>query len=246
MGKRLDLTNKKFGRLTALYPAPSKNRHTYWHCKCECGKECDVRTDSLTSEAIKSCGCYKKEKDILKVKEAGKRNCKNLIGETFGYLNPYEQTNKRENGHVIWKCYCNNCGRTCEVSSLYLLRGNTISCGCISRSNGEEKIYNLLKEKNIVFEEQKQFNTCIFPDTDRPARFDFFIDNRYLLEFHGIQHYDKNNPWYREGKDEYKQLWAEQNNIPLVIIKYDRLESLTFENIWLEGERYEWNECCYY
>lgn len=33
-----DLTNQKFGKLTALYPTSMKdNTHMYWMCKCDCG-----------------------------------------------------------------------------------------------------------------------------------------------------------------------------------------------------------------
>lgn len=42
MPKALNLTNQKFGRLTAIKKAPSKNNKTYWLCKCECGNEKEI------------------------------------------------------------------------------------------------------------------------------------------------------------------------------------------------------------
>ena len=42
MPKALDLTNQKFGRLTAIKKAPSRSNKTYWLCKCECGNEKEI------------------------------------------------------------------------------------------------------------------------------------------------------------------------------------------------------------
>lgn len=52
-------------------------------------------------------------------------------------------------------------------------------------SRGEIKIYNLLKEYGISFEREKTFKDCINPKTNRALRFDFFIDNKYLIEYNG-------------------------------------------------------------
>lgn len=37
MGKVIDITNQKFGKITALYDTGiRKNRQALWHCKCDC------------------------------------------------------------------------------------------------------------------------------------------------------------------------------------------------------------------
>lgn len=61
MPKALDLTDKKFGYLTAIKKAPSRSRKTYWLCRCECGIEKEIQTSHLTNGAITSCGCKKTE-----------------------------------------------------------------------------------------------------------------------------------------------------------------------------------------
>lgn len=55
-----DLTNKKFGMLTAQYSngKREKDKRIIWHCKCDCGNECDVDVNSLISGHTQSCGCY--------------------------------------------------------------------------------------------------------------------------------------------------------------------------------------------
>ena len=63
MGKLIDLTGKKFGRLTVIkrsYPN-SEDEYPNWLCKCECGNERIVRGDLLRNGHTKSCGCLRKE-----------------------------------------------------------------------------------------------------------------------------------------------------------------------------------------
>lgn len=61
-----DLTNKKFGRLTALYiVGNNSDRRKIWHCKCDCGNEIDVSSHALTSGSRISCGCIKSYKETL-------------------------------------------------------------------------------------------------------------------------------------------------------------------------------------
>jgi hypothetical protein len=63
-----------------------------------------------------------------------------------------------------------------------------MSCGCIA-SKGEEKISTWLKEHNIIFERQKTFSTCRDNESNYPLKFDFFINNKFLLEYDGITHF---------------------------------------------------------
>lgn len=63
MGKYEDLTGQRFGKLTVLYRAkedhikPSGEHRIKWHCKCDCGNECDVRAEFLKNRHTRSCGC---------------------------------------------------------------------------------------------------------------------------------------------------------------------------------------------
>lgn len=60
-----DISNQKFGRLTALYPVKryDKSGSVIWRCKCDCGNEVDVSYNKLMYTNQKSCGCQKKEHD---------------------------------------------------------------------------------------------------------------------------------------------------------------------------------------
>ena len=57
----IDETGNIHHNLFVLYKVV-KNGRVYWHCKCTCGNETDVRGDSLRSGDIKSCGCLQRER----------------------------------------------------------------------------------------------------------------------------------------------------------------------------------------
>lgn len=59
----VDLTGRRFGRLTARHPIVKRDPKgsIIWHCSCKCGGETDVPQDRLVSGNTKSCGCLKRE-----------------------------------------------------------------------------------------------------------------------------------------------------------------------------------------
>lgn len=67
MRELIDLTGKRFGRLTVIrraedYISPHNNKIVMWHCKCDCGNEVIVQGNSLKNKNTQSCGCIAKEK----------------------------------------------------------------------------------------------------------------------------------------------------------------------------------------
>ena len=60
---RVDLTGRRFGRLTAMWPTAKRDRKgsIYWHCRCDCGNETDVTESGLVHGNYRSCGCLKSE-----------------------------------------------------------------------------------------------------------------------------------------------------------------------------------------
>ena len=58
MGKFIDLTGQKFGRLTVIKRVENaKDRHAHWLCKCECGNYKIICGRSLQKGVTLSCGC---------------------------------------------------------------------------------------------------------------------------------------------------------------------------------------------
>ena len=47
------------------------------------------------------------------------------------------------------------------------------------------EIEKILIKNNLSFEKQKTFEKCRFPDSNYLAKFDFYVENKYLIEFDG-------------------------------------------------------------
>jgi len=63
MSKAIDLTGKRYGRLTVIKQAGrAKNGNMRWLCRCDCGNSKVVDGYNLRSGQSESCGCLRKEK----------------------------------------------------------------------------------------------------------------------------------------------------------------------------------------
>jgi hypothetical protein len=60
-GRPLDLTGKKFGRLTPLCLHGKRGRQNTWLCECDCGNQHIATASLLKSGSVTSCGCAKSE-----------------------------------------------------------------------------------------------------------------------------------------------------------------------------------------
>lgn len=59
LSKRMykDISGQRFGKLVAMSDGGIQDGQHLWLCKCDCGNECYVPTNSLTSGNTQSCGC---------------------------------------------------------------------------------------------------------------------------------------------------------------------------------------------
>lgn len=130
MGKLIDLTGKKFGRLTVIkrgenyiYPN-NKGISVQWICDCDCGnKNIVVAGSSLRKGVTKSCGCLKS--DTTKVIKK-KYNQYDLSGEYgIGYTTKKEEFYFDLEDYDLIKDYCWNIDKDgYVVSSLIKSDGN--------------------------------------------------------------------------------------------------------------------------
>ena len=233
MAKKVDLTGKQFGKLTVLKKSDKKHpKGTVWECQCECGNIYYGITSELNNGRVKSCGC-------LRV-ASGRQKAKNdIIGKKFGLLTVIERVPDPNNTkYTKFLCQC-ECGNLHLASRKHLINRHVNSCGCLKTSLGELKIQQLLEENNFTFEKEKTFSTCRSPLTNYPLRFDFFVNNSYLIEFDGRQHfivaggaYDNPEKFQKNQiHDAYKNQWCKENNIPLIRIPYTKYETLTIDDL---------------
>lgn len=59
----VDLTGRRFGLLTVVGRTHTGEDapRTFWHCRCDCGRETDVFSGSLLRGLTRSCGCLSRE-----------------------------------------------------------------------------------------------------------------------------------------------------------------------------------------
>ena len=221
-----DLTGLRFGKLIVIsFKCINNNHKSVWHCKCDCGNECDILGAHLINGSTKSCGCLHRIKmqNLLS---------NDLIGKQFGKLTVIKKTYNK-NQHLMWQCKC-QCGNIINVYGKDLTSNNVQSCGCI-QSSYEMKIYDILKKLKINFKKEQSFPDLI-SQKKRRLRYDFSIikNNKIigLIEFQGDQHFKPIEHFggeqefkKRQLHDKMKYEYAIKNNLPLLYLtKDDNLE----------------------
>ena len=121
MGKLIDLTGQRFGRLTVIERAPNRKKSTMWKCACECGNVTTVCGEDIKNGKSLSCGCLKREKSLSRAFD--------LTGKRFGRLEVISRAPNR-GPRAFWNCRC-DCGRESVVATWQLTSGKTNSCGCL-------------------------------------------------------------------------------------------------------------------
>ena len=238
-----NLVGQQFGKWTVLQRVENtKAGKAQWLCRCECGTERIHDTNTLTSGRTKSCGCSMTEYID---------NSIDIQNQIFGNLKVIKRVGSDKYYHALWECECLLCGNHTIEDGVRLRNGKVLHCGCKAyRSHGELKIIQLLKENNILFEEQKKFKECIFPKTKYPAIFDFWVNNKYIIEYDGQQHftYTNNSKWntpehlqYVTEHDQFKNNWCKENNIPIIRIPYTEYKNLKIEDLLLETSSFRIN-----
>lgn len=143
-----NIIGKRFGKLTVKEYGKKVGKKQYCICKCDCGKECEVRSDNLKMGKTKSCGCINAEKT------------NNILGKRFGRLTvigvgrTYIMPNGKKGGkYVLCKC---DCGKTVEVNRANLMNGSTKSCGCLNK-----EVQNSVKPERFGVIEQTNVNIIL-------------------------------------------------------------------------------------
>ena len=70
----IDLAGHRFTRLLVIAFSGRRSSATWWKCKCDCGKEFDVRGGSIRSGQAKSCGCLSRDRAATLSKTHGMSN----------------------------------------------------------------------------------------------------------------------------------------------------------------------------
>lgn len=123
MKTREDLTGRRYGYWTVLRVAESApNGCSRWLCRCDCGNEKMVLTQSLKRGRSTSCGCG----------ISGHTLFSDITGKRFGKLVAIKPVGTKGKSKTIhWLCRC-DCGTIKTVDGNSLRRGKQVSCGCVA------------------------------------------------------------------------------------------------------------------
>jgi hypothetical protein len=209
MGKFIDLTGQRFGRLVVIERAENnKFKHSQWLCQCDCGNEKIITKNSLKSGSTKSCGCLQKENNIPE-------NKLYLIGKTFGKLKVIEQIEKPN--EIMHKGRYFLCECSCSEKNKIILRSDALnvtqSCGCLrnektserSKINYGEASFNHLyahykrhaRTRNLIWNlNQEDFRklinqNCFYCGCEPQQKWGKSINNGYYI-YNGIDRKDNN------------------------------------------------------
>lgn len=243
----------KINKLTLI-----KREGSSWVCNCDCGTTGVVITKAYrlkneyigdVQDHVGSCGCLQK-KIFKQPNRKGSVETK-YKDNTLGGLKILYRTDYINNNRstiVVAQCpYCKkgfptalpstktHCG--CKNNKLpptleeYLLKTNY-------RSKQEEKIAEMLKENNISFVYDKSFQDCMDKSY---LPFDFYVDNKYIIEFDGEQHFkDVGYFNYKKTKnhDMIKNQYCFKNNIPIIRIPYTAENDYTINDLLIDKTRF--------
>lgn len=236
MPNKLNLINQRFGRLVVIAAAPNKGKRTQWKCRCDCGKEKIVSTESLRSGKTQSCGCLQAET----ARKNGLTQLNDLTGQQFGKLTVLEYAGSQRH-RSSWKCQC-ECGNIVIVNQMELAHGDTLSCGCLRSSFGELAIEAILQQHQLIYKKEFSFED-LTSENNVPLRFDFAVfdaDNTllYLIEYDGEQHFLNktdglwaDNLAKRQLRDKIKNEYCINHNIKLFRVPYWEKNNLTLDII---------------
>ncbi len=144
MGKSIDITGKRFGKLLAKTRCGvDKHGFVLWEVVCDCGVKKTVSASRLVNGDTKSCGCSRQD---------------NLVGQCFGRLTVLSRADSK-NGDMRWLCKC-TCGNQTVAFGNALKRGQTKSCKCLRKENWRFAVDSIRlplgeASKNVVIKNYK-------------------------------------------------------------------------------------------
>ncbi len=96
--RRLDITNQKFGRLTAIKPSGiMRYGMAEWICNCSCGKTITVLIGNLTCGHTRSCGCLNLDKETTNTRKESRKKY-NVDGTCIHQLKRHKRNKNNSSG----------------------------------------------------------------------------------------------------------------------------------------------------
>lgn len=168
--KAVDYLNKQIGNVIVIGRAESAhntNHYARWRCRCICGKQFEIASNSLKKAMDNpnySCGCIKQERP----KEYSSSRLIDLTKQNFKWLTILQQDkeyykiyNKKQS--TYWRCKC-ACGNICIKQTAVLNNNELATCGCYTiKEDLSNKVFHDLTVLQPDFQYRKQHDKQHFP-----------------------------------------------------------------------------------
>jgi hypothetical protein len=187
-------------------------KNKYWfECKIH-GKYLQTYGHHCRGQRCPECGIEKySKKRCLSIEEAESRFSDMVRNQKW--------TGARDKYWFICKIHG-------KYKQIYYSHQSGNGCSDCKESHGEKKVAEILVNLGIQFSRELRIPEC----RDKKALpFDFSVDldKKYLIEFHGIQHYRVDEFWggikalkVLQKHDRIKKSFCKRNGIPLLVIKH--------------------------
>lgn len=143
------LVGQKFGRLTVIHKKGlTKYGYQKYLCKCVCGEEKEIESQSLTSGRTQSCGCLQKERVLSSLEHYLEKNQKE--GTLLSSLNAKKSKNNTSGFKGVTKNKRNGkwiAQIAFKRKNIYLGEFVDIQDAVNARKQAEEKYFKPILEK---------------------------------------------------------------------------------------------------
>lgn len=221
-----DLNNKNPNIIVEINESEYIGCKSKIYCKC---KKCGYSWETTISAYRNSKGyCHK---CINKIRRSNDDFIIELskVNDSIKPLETFLTVNKK------MKFKCLQCGHIWMAKPNNLITGERSGCPMCNVSKGEKRIKEILKNENIDYIYQKEFNGLIGINGGKLS-FDFYISSfncliEYQGEFHDgkARHQTENKLLKQQEHDRRKREYAKQHNINLLEIWYwdfDNIEQI--------------------
>ena len=113
----IPMIGNRYGKLVVVAECDYDEKHRYVLCKCDCGREKEIRVDCLRGGRSTTCGACNRSQDRFI----------SVMGEKFGKLTVIAEPEVCRNRRVTVQCECGNVSNKLLMN---LKRGQIKSCGC--------------------------------------------------------------------------------------------------------------------
>ena len=195
--------------------------------RCPCGNPFKTKFTTFKTNNKRKCNTCKIEEGAIK-----KRKGSEIFAEEFYEIwgDKYTLLSNYVKDTIKIKIRCNTCKSEYYTHPSSVTRRET-GCGKCSASKGERTIQQILRKHDIEFISEKSFERI------KKLRFDFLVQDNFLLEYDGEFHFEMATFSKDERKmmkklikqqknDRTKNQFCIDNNIPLIRIPYWEFNNL--------------------